>query len=202
VGLRESKKRQTKTRIAEAAYELFASRGYDAVSVAAVARHAEVSEATVFNYFERKEDLVFLGLDRFEAVLIESISARTPGTSVVTAFGAYLTGAASLLGSDRPADAARLATVNRLIAESPALRARERDAFDAAARALAALIAGETGAKPDDIRATVTATALIGLQRALVEYVRAELLAGRSVSLAGIRARTRTGIDLLRRGLG
>ena len=41
------------------AMDLFGERGYDAVTVADVARAADVSEKTVFNYFPAKEDLVF-----------------------------------------------------------------------------------------------------------------------------------------------
>ena len=58
-GLRERKKRQTREAIAAAAMALFVARGFDAVTVAEVARAADVSEKTVFNYFPAKEDLVF-----------------------------------------------------------------------------------------------------------------------------------------------
>ena len=59
-GLRERKKRQTHEAIAEAAMALFVEHGFDAVTVADVARAADVSEKTVFNYFPAKEDLVAL----------------------------------------------------------------------------------------------------------------------------------------------
>ena len=45
---------------------LFLERGFDQVSVAEVARAADVSEATVFNYFPTKEDLVYERMDAFE----------------------------------------------------------------------------------------------------------------------------------------
>jgi AcrR family transcriptional regulator len=38
---------------------LFARDGFDAVTVAEVARAAGVTEKTVFNHFETKEDLVY-----------------------------------------------------------------------------------------------------------------------------------------------
>ena len=56
-GLRERKKRQTRDAIAAAALALFLERGFDAVTVADVARAADVSEKTVFNHFPTKEDL-------------------------------------------------------------------------------------------------------------------------------------------------
>jgi AcrR family transcriptional regulator len=64
-GLRTRKKAQTRQRIADVAANLFAERGYDAVSMVEVARAAEVSDQTVYNYFAAKHDLV---LDRAEQV--------------------------------------------------------------------------------------------------------------------------------------
>src|ERR1700754_5119358 len=62
-GLRERKKRQTQEAIAGAAMELFLEHGFDAVTVADVARAADVAEKTVFNHFPTKEDLVFFRSD-------------------------------------------------------------------------------------------------------------------------------------------
>ena len=64
-GLRERKKQRTRSQIAAAAAELFAARGYEKVTVADVARAADVSEQTVYNYFPAKEHLV---LDQDEAL--------------------------------------------------------------------------------------------------------------------------------------
>lgn len=58
LGLRERKKQRTRELIAETARRLFSARGFDRVTVAEIARAAEVSEQTVFNYFPTKEDLV------------------------------------------------------------------------------------------------------------------------------------------------
>lgn len=60
-GLRARKAREIRRRISDTATRLFMQRGFDAVSVEEVARAADVSKATVFNYFACKEDLL---LDR------------------------------------------------------------------------------------------------------------------------------------------
>src|SRR6266571_5372590 len=58
IGLRERKKARTRRVIADAAARLFAERGYEQVAVSDVASEAEVSEQTVYNYFQTKEQLV------------------------------------------------------------------------------------------------------------------------------------------------
>ena len=60
-GLRARKRREVRRRISDTATRLFLERGFDAVPVEEVARAADVSKATLFNYFECKEDLL---LDR------------------------------------------------------------------------------------------------------------------------------------------
>lgn len=56
-GRRERRTRETRRRILEAAVELFAARGVDAVTVEEVADRADVARGTVFNYFASKEAL-------------------------------------------------------------------------------------------------------------------------------------------------
>src|SRR6266540_1054223 len=89
-GLRERKKERTRQQIADAARELFVARGFDRVTVAEVARAAEVAEQTVYNYFPTKEDLVFHRLESFEEELLEAIRSRAAGESVLTAFGRFV----------------------------------------------------------------------------------------------------------------
>jgi AcrR family transcriptional regulator len=84
-GLRELKKARTRQLIANVAARLFAERGYEHVAVSDVAREAEVSEQTVYNYFQTKEQLV---IDRDQQVqdrLVELIRARPPGVSPAAA---------------------------------------------------------------------------------------------------------------------
>ena len=85
VGLRERKKARTRRVIADAAARLFAERGYEQVAVSDVARAAEVSEQTVYNYFQTKEQLVTDLHQHFEEELDRLIRTRQPGTSPAAA---------------------------------------------------------------------------------------------------------------------
>src|SRR5436305_2265928 len=90
LGLRERKKQRTRELIEATARRLFAERGFEAVPVAEIARQAEVSEATVFNYFPTKEDLFYSRLEAFEEELLSTIRDRAPGESVISAFSRFV----------------------------------------------------------------------------------------------------------------
>jgi AcrR family transcriptional regulator len=80
-GLRELKKARTRRHIAEVAARLFAERGYEHVAVSDVARAAEVSEQTVYNYFQTKDQLVTDRDQQVQDELVGLIRARRPGVS-------------------------------------------------------------------------------------------------------------------------
>src|SRR5215471_10775576 len=125
-GLRERKKLRTRQLIADTARQMFAEHGFDAVPVAAVARAAEVSEATVFNYFPTKEDLVYRGMEVFEAELLAAVRDRPAGESIVTAFGRFVLQPRGFLAAPDEDSVRQLIAVSAMIPESPALLARER----------------------------------------------------------------------------
>jgi len=199
MSLRERKKEQTRQAIVEAARRLFTERGFDGVTIAEVAREADVSEGTVFNYFPTKEDLFYSPMEAFEAELVAAVGLRKPGESAAAAFRRVL-----LERSAGIAERAELiATAERIRSASPALQAREREISAQYTQSLAELIAEETGKPPDDVEAAVVANALMGAQRTLVEYVRTSVLAGkRGPKLeADTKAQGRRAFKRLERGL-
>ena len=58
VSRRERKQRATRDRLLAAAQTLFSERGYDGATMDEIAAKADVSRATAFNYFPRKEEFV------------------------------------------------------------------------------------------------------------------------------------------------
>jgi AcrR family transcriptional regulator len=203
-GLRERKKQQTREQIAEAARGLFAQRGFAKVTVAEIARAADVSEQTVFNYFPTKEDLVYWRLGSFEDELLATIREREPGEPALAAFRRFLLSQRGLLGEHDPAAREQLTSFTRMIVESPALRAREAQILFGYTTSLAALLAEESGAAAGDIRPAVAANAMMGVHRALIEHVRARILAGELGPELGAAARAEAerALDLVASGLG
>jgi len=176
-GLRERKKHQTRQLIFQTAARLFAARGFDAVTVAEVARAADVSEMTVFNYFPTKEDLFFAGMQFFEERLLEAVRGRAEGVPALAAFRRLIVDGCSRLAAEENTE--MIAKAAALIGGSPALQAREREILARYTQRLADLLAAETGAPPGDVEPQGVASALMGTQRALVGYVRSSVLAGR-----------------------
>ena len=203
-GLRDRKKQQTREHIAETARRLFGERGFERVSVAEIARAADVSQQTVFNYFPTKEDLVFWRLGSFEDELLAAIRDRGDGESILSAFGGFVLAQRGLLGQVDPEARERLAAVTRTIVESPALLAREQQIFAGYTQSLATLIADEQGADAADIRPWVAANAMVGAHRALVHHARQRVVEGvRSPRLAReVRAAAEQALALLAEGLG
>jgi len=204
VGLRERKKEQTRRAIHEAAVRLFADRGFEGVTVNEIADRANVSVATVFNYFATKEDIVFAGMEVFETDLLQAIRDRPAGTSVLVAFKRFILDFHGMLVSTDPDATAQLAAVSRIVLGSPALLAREGQIISRFAQALATLIAEETGAAADDIEPVVAANALMGVHRAMLAQVRRRVAQGSRLSTIARDARSHAeqALTLLATGLG
>jgi AcrR family transcriptional regulator len=202
LGLRERKKQQTREAIRQVALRLFAERGFEAVPVTEVAREANVSPATVFNYFPTKEDLFYQRMEVFEEGLLQAVRNREVGETVFAAFRDFVLNASGVLSEDDPTE--RLAMFARIVLESPALLERESRIFARYTQSLADLIAEETEADAGDVEPWVVANALIGVHRALLDYVRHGALTGRrNPGLArAVRRQGERAFALLERGLG
>lgn len=77
-GLRERKKLAMRQAILDAAYDLFAERGYPATTIDDIAEQVGVSPRTIFRYFPTKEALLFAGADQMIEALRAALAAR-PG---------------------------------------------------------------------------------------------------------------------------
>jgi AcrR family transcriptional regulator len=163
-GLRERKKARTRQIIAAAAARLFAERGYEQVAVSDVAREAQVSEQTVYNYFRTKDQLV---TDRDQLVqdeLCRLIRARPPRTTPATAIREFVLD--SVDGIRRiPAEQWR-GELGFLAAISPTVHRLTLEMADRQASAFATAIA-ETGPVPPAI-AKLQGIALAGVFQIII----------------------------------
>ncbi|MDQ2754491.1 MAG: TetR/AcrR family transcriptional regulator [Actinomycetota bacterium] len=138
VGLRERKKRQTRQLIAETAATLFAERGYEHVAVLDVAKAAEVSEQTVYNYFPTKQRLVLDREQEFLEAFTQLIRARPHGSSPAAALKSAALARLDEIGSTRP-DQAR-GGLGYLATISPEVRRLSLEMTDRLADAMAGVI--------------------------------------------------------------
>jgi AcrR family transcriptional regulator len=129
---------------------MFAERGFDPVTIADIARVADVAVQTVFNHFATKEELFFDGRTPWVDGPAEAVRSREPSTAPLAALRAYLVPlSGSLVGS--------LATQERrcytaTLQASETLRARERElVFDSERRLTEALL--EAWTRPPGDRA-------------------------------------------------
>ncbi len=156
-GLRERKRRAARDAIAATARQLFAERGFDAVTVSQVAAAAEVSEKTVFNYFPTKEDLAFAGREEGVARLVTDITERPPGTSVLDVFRALT---ANVLDAFVAPGDQSLLTVAKIIRHSPTLQQRLTVGWESGAAAITTAVAETSGATDGDLVPAIVARSL------------------------------------------
>lgn len=101
-GLRERKKARTRRLISDTAARLFAERGYEQVSIGDVAREAEVAEATVYNYFRTKEQLVTDEDREIQDRLCELVRSRPPAITAAGAIRDFVLGSVDAIRSIPP----------------------------------------------------------------------------------------------------
>jgi AcrR family transcriptional regulator len=158
-GLRNRKKQETRQAISNVATLLFVEHGFDQVSVTDVAREAGVARKTVFNYFARKEDLVF---DREDEVreLVRTALADRGGQAPVRAFQSLMR---RLVDQQHPVFRITDRPIRfwRMVAESPALTARACELQVTLADDLAAMMADAAGGPRSDPAAHLAATMLM-----------------------------------------
>ncbi|MDM4761836.1 TetR/AcrR family transcriptional regulator [Galbitalea sp. SE-J8] len=191
---------QTRARIREVANRMFLESGYDAVTVAEVAREAGVSSVTVFNHFPRKEDLFLDRQDDAVDLLREAVADRPDD---VDALESLRRAVLRMFDERHPLSGVdeRSAPFFRTVADSPALIARAREIAAELQAELEDALAGDPAFAGDP--ALFAALFLAGYAALLVGTAK-RMLAGDDH--AGVVAAHRERIDALfgalRSGLG
>lgn len=164
LGLRERKKARTRVALIEAALRLYREHGFEGVTVAEIARGADVSTRTFFSYFEAKED-VFLGRgdDRLER-LVAAIRERRPGEPILTAARRELIRRREPNERNKVERSSPGPGLDELL-RHPAIAARLRERWNRWEDILAVAIATDVGARPEDPEPRVVAAAITGAIR-------------------------------------
>lgn len=146
-----------------AALHLFAENGYDATPTADVARHAGVSEMTLFRHFPNKELLV-VG-DPYDPVMSDAVRQRPKGERPMRAL---TEGIRSALRSIPASDIASLREPLRIVAHTPSLHgALERNSADTVDALASALEDRGVGGNVAQVAAT---SIVAGMSRALLDW--------------------------------
>ena len=177
-GLRERKKRQTRQHISDVATGLFIEHGFAAVTIADVAKAADVSVNTVYNYFPAKEDLF---LDRSRGVverLSRHVRGRGPGESAAEAVLRELREDVESV-SPKVGLAEGYDRFMRVIDEADSLKSRLWFMQQEALAHLAATLREETAGAPDDPLPDLVAGQLSWIASTLHALIAREMMAGR-----------------------
>jgi AcrR family transcriptional regulator len=161
-GLRERKKRETRDALARAGLQLFVERGYDATTLADIAEVAGVSTRTIFAYFPGKEDLLFASFETMNQALERALAERPEGQDALAALREFI-----LSEAHQKTDLDCM--LDEVIAADETLSRHKRARIAQVQGVLAAAIADDLGAPPDDLRASVAAASLTAAFEVLAE---------------------------------
>jgi AcrR family transcriptional regulator len=150
-------------RLAKAAMELYAKRGYDQTTVAEIADRAGLTERTFFRHFADKREVLFAGSDDLRDLLVNAV-AGTPSTAApIDAVATGLLAAGAAFNEERRDYSRRRQSI---IAANAELRERELIKLSALASAIAEALGRRGVADP---AATLAAEAGIAVFRVAFE---------------------------------
>jgi AcrR family transcriptional regulator len=197
---RARKKAQTRELIRSVAQRRFDDDGFEAVTIADIARECDVAVQTVFNHFATKEELFFAGRTPWVDGAAEAVRARKPSEAPLSALRAHLVDTiAELVGSHRCPNRRRYIAA---LEASDALRAYERELVHESElklrQALLDAWAADEDVAPADpaSAAPVIAAVWVAASRSLIVTQRPELTQGADPDVAAAAA-----MDMARRVL-
>src|SRR5262249_38492501 len=182
------KKRETRQALARAGVQLFVERGYDATTLADIAEVAGVSTRTIFAYFPSKEDILFASFETMHEALAQSLAERPAGQDPLAAVSVFILASAH---QETELDC----MLEDVIAGDQMLSRQKRARIAQLQGVLAAAIAEDLGAGPDDLRANVAAASLTAAfevleqqERVTAEPTNEEIVAAIDPIIAFVRA--------------
>jgi AcrR family transcriptional regulator len=146
--LRSRTRENVRVQIAEVAFNVFAERGFDAVTATEVAEAAGISRASFFRYFESKEDAVFVAQEELGAKIAGRLRERPAGEDAWTALRQSLEPIIAVYRESPTQSLARL----RLTRSTTKLRAHQLERFDQWKQLIGAALAERLEVEELDLR--------------------------------------------------
>jgi AcrR family transcriptional regulator len=142
--LQTARRDYTAREISRAAMQLFAERGFDAVTVEQIATQAGISARTFFRYFPTKEDVVFRYQNHLQDRLVIAFDARPAEEGPVTALRNAYVATSRVMPEDRD----DVVLLGRFLEGSRGLKARSHGQHAVDREALIAALSARLGRHP------------------------------------------------------
>lgn len=190
---RTDRKARTRQALIDAALDLVAAHGYDAVTTDDIAEAARVSPRTFFRYFPTKESVLLFGaadfVQSFPGVYLAQPPEMSEFAAVAASFVSLVPGIVRLHG--------RIRLYHKALASSHILRGQEQLQSDEHVADVATAIARRRGqSRPDAECSLLAAVSMTILRTTLVEWAAgnprvdpAALLSQRFAQLAALTSR-------------
>jgi AcrR family transcriptional regulator len=168
---RERNKQRTRLAIQNAAFELFAERGYRETTINAIAERADVAPRTVTVHFPTKEELLFDAEAFTLESLVAALKARESDESALDALRAWMAGTMTALDAAESSGRfwERRALRAHIINAEPELRGRARAGYHEFERVLAEAIGHDLGQPGTALTPRLAALAAVTGLRELYE---------------------------------
>jgi AcrR family transcriptional regulator len=156
--LRRKARESARAEIAEVAFQVFAERGFDAVTATEVAAAAGISRASFFRYFDSKEDAVFVAQEKMGAGVAGALRERPAGEDAWTALRRALDVAVTTYQRSPSEALGRL----RLIRCTPNLRVHQLERLAEWKESIGAALADRLGLDAADVKIEALVGAALG----------------------------------------
>ncbi|MFG2090231.1 MULTISPECIES: TetR family transcriptional regulator [unclassified Spirillospora] len=160
-GRRERKKQRTRDALVDAAFTLFAEKGFDSTTVEEIADAVDVSSRTFFRYFASKEDVALTFQEEQTRAVLASLTERPADEPIMTALRRAVVGIARACeAGELGFDPERFQCMLSMMHDSPSLMAGSLEHAQKKQALLIEFIAERLGVDPAaDLRPHVIAAA-------------------------------------------
>ncbi|MDY4316887.1 TetR family transcriptional regulator [Pectobacterium actinidiae] len=169
MGLRQTKKDQTRSQLVEAAFTLIEKQGFQQTTINEIAAAVNVSPRTFLRYFPTKDDVVVGWLDFIMAVLPSTLAQGSADEPIADAL---MRSARAMVGTYQTRGSF-LNKIEDIITTSPTLQMRKQQRIEALVEDVSDALAGVYGTRYSPLALDLYAGVAVSLCRAAIrEWIR------------------------------